>query len=47
MGPDPRYACTLIEERRDDAAIDRVLHTLESLCGDLARGILSRPQVRP
>ena len=41
------YACTLIEERRDDAAIDRVLHTLESLCGDLARGMLSRPQVRP
>jgi chromosomal replication initiation ATPase DnaA len=40
------YACTLIEERRDDAAIDRVLHTLESLCGDLARGMLSRPQVR-
>jgi len=41
------YACTLIEERRDDPAIDRVLHTLESLCGDLAQGILARPQVRP
>ena len=40
------YACTLIEERRDDPAIDRVLHTLESLCGDLAQGILARPQVR-
>jgi len=41
------YACTLIEEQRDDAAIDCVLHTLECLCGDLARGMLSRPQVRP
>ena len=41
------YACTLIEERRDDPAIERVLHTLESLCGDLAQGILARPQVRP
>ena len=41
------YACTLIEERRDDPAIDRVLHTLESLCGDLAQSILARPQVRP
>jgi chromosomal replication initiation ATPase DnaA len=41
------YACALVEERRDDPTIDRVLHTLESLCGDLARGMLSRPQVRP
>jgi hypothetical protein len=41
------YACALVEERRDDPAIDRVLDTLEGLCGDLARGILSRPQVRP
>jgi chromosomal replication initiation ATPase DnaA len=41
------YACALVEERRDDPAIDRVLHTLEGLCGDLARGILARPQVRP
>jgi hypothetical protein len=41
------YACALVEERRDDPAIDRVLDTLEGLCGDLARGIRSRPQVRP
>jgi len=41
------YACALVEERRDDPAIERVLHTLESLCGDLTRGILARPQARP
>jgi chromosomal replication initiation ATPase DnaA len=41
------YACQLVEERRDDPAVDRVLVTLEDLCGDLARGIRSRPQVRP
>jgi chromosomal replication initiation ATPase DnaA len=41
------YACALVEERRDDPAIDRMLNTLEGLCGDLARGILARPQVRP
>jgi hypothetical protein len=41
------YACALVEERRDDPAVDRVLDTLEGLCGDLARGIRSRPQVRP
>jgi chromosomal replication initiation ATPase DnaA len=41
------YACQLIEDRRDDPAIDRVLHTLEGLCGELAHGILARPQVRP
>jgi chromosomal replication initiation ATPase DnaA len=41
------YACQLVEDRRDDPAIDRVLVTLEGLCGDLARGMLARPQVRP
>jgi hypothetical protein len=40
------YACQLVEDRRDDPAIDRVLHTLEGLCGELARGHLLRPQVR-
>src|SRR5674476_665401 len=30
------YACALVEERRDDPTIDRVLVTLEGLCGDLA-----------
>ncbi len=41
------YACALVEERRDDPAIDRVLLTLEGLCGDLVRGVCARPQVRP
>jgi len=41
------HACQLVEERRDDPAIDRLLHMLEDVCGDLARGIDARPQVRP
>jgi hypothetical protein len=41
------HACQLVEDRRDNPAIDWMLQTLEQLCGDLARGILSRPQVRP
>jgi chromosomal replication initiation ATPase DnaA len=41
------YASALVEERRDDPTIDRVLVTLEGLCGDLACGIRSHPQVRP
>ena len=41
------YACQLVEDRRDDPAIDRLLQTLEDVCGDLARGIVTRPQVRP
>jgi len=41
------HACQLVDDRRDDPAIDRLLQTLEELYGDLARGILSRQQVRP
>ncbi len=41
------YACQRVEDARDDPALDRVLQTLEDLCGDLMRGTLSRPQVRP
>ncbi len=41
------YACQLVKDLRDDPALDRLLQTLEDLCDDLARGILSRPQVRP
>jgi Bacterial dnaA protein helix-turn-helix len=41
------YACGLVEEQRDDPAIDRVLLTLERLCGDLVHGVRARPQVRP
>jgi Domain of unknown function (DUF6456)/Bacterial dnaA protein helix-turn-helix len=40
------YACALVEEWRDDAAIDRVLLTLERIAGDLARGVHAHPQVR-
>jgi chromosomal replication initiation ATPase DnaA len=31
------YACQLIEERRDDPAIDAVLGSLEDACGSLRR----------
>ena len=41
------YACQLVEDRRDDPTIDRLLQTLEDVCGELARGILTHPQVRP
>ncbi len=41
------HACQLVEERRDDPAIDRLLHMLEDICGELAHGIRARPQVRP
>lgn len=41
------HACAIVEERRDDPAIDRVLLALESLCAALRRGIGAPPQVRP
>lgn len=41
------HACQLVEQRRDDPTIDRLLDTLEGVCAELARGILARPQVRP
>jgi chromosomal replication initiation ATPase DnaA len=41
------YACQLVEDRRDDPTIDRLLQTLEGVCGEMARGILTPPQVRP
>ena len=40
------HAYQLVEERRDDPAIDRLLHLLEGVCGELARGIVAQPQVR-
>ena len=40
------HACRIVEQRRDNPAIDRLLDTLESVCIDLARGILESPQVR-
>ena len=40
------HAVQLVEERRDDPTIDRLLQMLEEVCGELARGILVNPQVR-
>lgn len=31
------YACRLVEDRRDDPAVDRMLLALEDTCGGLAR----------
>lgn len=41
------YACQVVEDRRDDPTIDMLLQTLEGICGEMARGILTHPQVRP
>jgi len=41
------YACQQVEDRRDDPTIDMLLQTLEGVCGEMARGILTHPQVRP
>jgi len=41
------HACQLVEKRRDDPALDRLLDMLEGVCTELARGILTQPQVRP
>jgi hypothetical protein len=41
------HACQLVEQRRDDPATDRLLDMLEGVCAELARSILTRPQVRP
>ncbi len=41
------HACRLIEDRRDNPAFDRLLQTLEDVCGDIARDILAAPGARP
>ena len=41
------YACLLVEQRRDDPDIDRLLDMLEGVCADIARDTRKRPQVRP
>jgi chromosomal replication initiation ATPase DnaA len=43
------YACRLIEERRDDPAVDAVLGSLENACGALRRRLSAQFQaeVRP
>jgi Bacterial dnaA protein helix-turn-helix len=38
------YACRLIEERRDDPAIDAVLGSLENACGALRRRLIAPVQ---
>ena len=43
------YACRLIEDRRDDPAVDAVLGSLENACGMLRRRLSAsaQAQVRP
>jgi len=41
------YACKLVEDRRDDPAVDRLLQKLEDVCGCLGQGIASQRQTRP
>lgn len=41
------YACQLVERRRDDPTIDRMLDVLEDLCRDIACSIRNRPQALP
>jgi chromosomal replication initiation ATPase DnaA len=38
------YACRLIEERRDDPAVDAVLGSLENACGMLRRRLSAQIQ---
>ncbi len=40
------HACQVVEDRRDDPAIDRVLQQLESVCREFANGPRERPEVR-
>ncbi|MBI2716080.1 MAG: hypothetical protein HYX37_16730 [Rhizobiales bacterium] len=41
------HACLLVEQRRDDPAIDRLLDMLEGVCAELARDVHTRSRVRP
>ena len=41
------HACLLVEQRRDDPAIDRLLDMLEGVCAELARDVHMRSRVRP
>jgi chromosomal replication initiation ATPase DnaA len=38
------HACRLIEDRRDDPAIDAVIAALEDACGQLRRGLAAAVQ---
>ena len=35
------HACRMVEDRRDDPAIDRLLQMLEEACGELSRAVPS------
>jgi chromosomal replication initiation ATPase DnaA len=39
------YACRLVEDRRDDPTIDRLLQRLEALCDEFACASATQPQV--
>jgi chromosomal replication initiation ATPase DnaA len=39
------HACQLVEKRRDDPAIDRLLDMLEGVCSEIARGVHPKAQV--
>ena len=41
------HACALVEDRRDDPAIDNLLQMLEEVCGDLVRGFKAKSEARP
>ena len=41
------HACLLVEQRRDDPDIDRLLDMLEGICAELARDVHMRSRVRP
>jgi Bacterial dnaA protein helix-turn-helix len=40
------YACAVVEERRDDPAIDNLLERLEKLCDELACGMPPKSEAR-
>jgi hypothetical protein len=42
-----RHACRLVEQRRDNAAFDRVLQSLENMCAGLSPGHKAPAQIRP
>ncbi len=41
------YACRIVEERRDDLAVDAVLSSLERACGNLRRRLSATVQPAP
>ncbi len=40
------HACQVVEDRRDDPAIDRLLQWLEAICSDLIGGLHAGSEVR-